>query len=119
MKLVEVVATLDDTDDDLTIFADRSSILSPDSPAAVATADAGAPEGLTYLLEVYLAKEAVEVWSQWREGRQPSLAKSARRSSGMPSTMPTCRSKQILRARVAVSSSVPTRIRRLIDECWS
>jgi hypothetical protein len=72
MKLIEIVATLDDTDDDLTIFADRSSLLSPDSLAAVATADA-APEGLTYLLEVHLAKEAVEVWSQWREGRQPSL----------------------------------------------
>ncbi len=72
MKLTEIVATLDDTDDDLTIFADRSLPWSPDSPAAVA------PEGLTYLLEVYLAKEAVGVWSQWREGRQPSLAEKCK-----------------------------------------
>jgi hypothetical protein len=78
MKLSELVATLDATDDDLTIFAERSSRWSPDSPAAVATADAGAPEGLTYLLEVYLAKEAVEVWSQWREDRQPSLAEKCK-----------------------------------------
>jgi hypothetical protein len=62
----------------LTIFANRSSLLSPDSLAAAATADAGAPEGLTYLLEVYLAKEAVEVWSQWRQGRQPSLVEKCK-----------------------------------------
>jgi hypothetical protein len=40
MKLTEIVASQDDTDDDLTIFADRHSLLSPDSLAAVATADA-------------------------------------------------------------------------------
>ena len=74
MKLSEIVAALDNADDDWTIFADRSSALSPESRAAVAVADAGAPQGLVYLLEVYLAKEAVEVWSKWRDGRQPLLA---------------------------------------------
>jgi hypothetical protein len=36
--------------------------------------DAVAEPGLVYLLEVDLAKEAIEVWSEWRDGPIPTLA---------------------------------------------
>jgi hypothetical protein len=76
MKLSEVVANLDQTDEDWTIFADRSAPVDPDTPAQVAATESEAGAGLQYLLEVYLAKEALEVWSQWREGRRPSLTEA-------------------------------------------
>jgi hypothetical protein len=44
MKVIEIVATLDDIDDDLSIFAGRSSPWSPDSLAAVSTVDADPPK---------------------------------------------------------------------------
>jgi hypothetical protein len=34
-----------------------------------------APE-LVHLLEVDLAREAIEVWSEWRDGRTPTLAEA-------------------------------------------
>jgi hypothetical protein len=43
---------------------------------AAATADGSArsnAEGLRYLLEVSLAREAIEVWRAWRPGQTPSL----------------------------------------------
>jgi hypothetical protein len=72
VKLSEIVANLDPTDDDWTSFADRSAPAGPDTPAQVAAAE-GEVNCLQYFLEVYLAKEALEVWSQWRDGRKPSL----------------------------------------------
>ena len=78
MKLSEVVANLDQTDEDWTIFADRSAPVGPDTPAQVASAEGEADDGLQYLLEVYLAKEALGVWSQWRDGRKPSLTEACK-----------------------------------------
>jgi hypothetical protein len=31
------------------------------------------PEGMKYLIDVELAKEILNVWSNWRQGRKPSL----------------------------------------------
>jgi hypothetical protein len=41
------------------------------STAAV-TSDDESPEGLAYLLEIDLAQQVIDVWSTWREGRQPT-----------------------------------------------
>jgi hypothetical protein len=30
--------------------------------------------GFNYFLEVYLAKEVIDVWRNWRGGREPNLA---------------------------------------------
>jgi hypothetical protein len=62
----------------LTIFADRSAPVGPDTPAQVAVAEDGAPKALQYVLEVYLANEALEVWSKWRDGRKPSLVEACK-----------------------------------------
>jgi hypothetical protein len=53
--------------------------LTPDSEAVVAPQleDDGvwwAERGLSYVLEVELAKEAIQVWRQWRDGAEPSAA---------------------------------------------
>jgi hypothetical protein len=78
MKPSEIVANLDNADEDWTIFADRSTPLGPDSTAQVIAAEGEAPEGMQYVLEVYLAKEALAVWSKWRDGGKPSLAEACK-----------------------------------------
>ena len=75
VTLGDVVNGLDGLDDDHTIYAD--------GPVASARAVvAGEPEdgawppeatGLHYFLEVDIAKQAVRVWSEWREGITPTL----------------------------------------------
>ena len=75
VTLGDVVNGLDGLDDDHTIYAD--------GPVASARAVvAGEPEdgawppeatGLHYFLEVDIAKQAVRVWSEWREGITPTI----------------------------------------------
>jgi hypothetical protein len=48
MKPSEIVANLDNADEDWTIFADRSTPLGPDSTAQVIAAEGEAPEGMQY-----------------------------------------------------------------------
>ena len=70
--LRDVVATLDDFDDDAVIYTDGASPAARAAvtgPAAVGEAKA---DGLRYFLEVALAKDAVLVWSEWRGGAEPT-----------------------------------------------
>jgi hypothetical protein len=71
--LRELVKRLDDLDDDDVIYTDGSS---PAARAAVVT-DAARKEtdaaGLRYFLEVALAKDAVQVWSEWRGSAEPTV----------------------------------------------
>ena len=52
----------------------------PDSEAVVVhgkhIVESVTAPGFTYMLEVDLAKEAVEVWSSWREGRIATLTEA-------------------------------------------
>ena len=74
MTLRDVIARLDEFEDDGTIFAESAT---PTARAVVAVEAAdGSPSsavGLRYLLEVRLAREAIEVWRAWRPGQTPSL----------------------------------------------
>ena len=73
MTLVELLNDLDHLDDDATIFVDRSADLGPDSAAVTAVSDdKESAEGLSRLLEIYLAREVLQVWTEWRGGRQPT-----------------------------------------------
>jgi hypothetical protein len=67
MTLRDVIAGLDRFGDDETIFAEAAT------PTAQAAVGAEGAVGLPYLLEVALAREAIEVWQAWRPGRTPSL----------------------------------------------
>ena len=72
--LRDVVQALDEFDDEGMIYTDGSS---PAARAAVVTdasdEAANARVGLRYFLEVALAKDAVQVWSEWRGSAQPTL----------------------------------------------
>lgn len=76
MTLRDVVAHLDELDEGETIYAARPwrsgskavVVLEPSAAARRAVQD-----GMPYMLEVWIAKEAVEVWSAWRNGRTPTL----------------------------------------------
>jgi hypothetical protein len=75
VTLLEIVARLDEFADDETIYAESAS---PTARAAVATepGDGSVPPiatGLTYLLEVDAAREAIDVWRAWRPGRARTL----------------------------------------------
>jgi hypothetical protein len=71
--LRDLIRTLDDLDDDAVIYTDGTS----PAARAVTVADevaarAAKEDGLRYFLEVSLARDAVEVWSAWREGEKPT-----------------------------------------------
>jgi hypothetical protein len=69
LTLGDVVARLDDFDEDDTIYVEAPE---PGARAVVAR-EAEDVDGLRYLLEVGLAKEAIAVWRSWRAGRTPTL----------------------------------------------
>jgi hypothetical protein len=73
--LSAILEGLDGLDDELTISAGEPWTVSS-SAVAVPEPGASTPRGkenLSYLLEVGLAKEVVQVWRQWRGGREPTL----------------------------------------------
>ena len=82
LTLAQVVQQLDGYDDELMIWARaRTDMadLTPDTEVVVGPQleDDGvwwAERGLSHVLEVELAKEAIEVWRQWRDGAEPSAA---------------------------------------------
>ena len=74
-SLAEVVDQLEGLKSDAVIFAEqpwrgdtRAMVVVVDDDESVAE-----QQGLIYLLEVDLAREVLEVWSAWRNDRQPSL----------------------------------------------
>jgi hypothetical protein len=50
--------------------------------------------GMTHGLEARLAKEAIEVWSAWRDGTVPTSEDESPPSSTTPRTTPICRSSR-------------------------
>jgi hypothetical protein len=76
--LRDLVADLDALDGELTIYADGgvNATASSSAVAALEPEDGTLPPeatGLEYVLEVDLAREAVGVWREWRDGREPSV----------------------------------------------
>ena len=69
MTLEEVIARLDEFSAEHMIYAEA-----PEPSARAVVAEDGAGGDLPYLLEVALAREAIDVWSQWRPGRSPTHA---------------------------------------------
>jgi len=79
MTLGEVLSRLEDLDDELTIFAVGGTGASIESESEVCReTDDGSlvcpsNQVLSYVLEVDAAKEVVAVWSDWRDGSEPSV----------------------------------------------
>ncbi len=77
MTLREIINQLDTLPDDSTIYATRMEEWQLDAPAALVleedTIELGVQlEDLHYFLEVYLAKEALKLWSEWRNNALPT-----------------------------------------------
>jgi hypothetical protein len=68
-SLIEVLTRLDEIPEEATLYA--AEPWSAASPVCVSDDDC-APAGFTYLLEVELAQDVIEVWSLWRGGAQPT-----------------------------------------------
>jgi len=71
--LRDVVAALHELDEDDVIYTDGTSPAARAAVLAPADAAAAKAEGLRYFLEVALAHDAVEVWSAWRAGAEPTV----------------------------------------------
>lgn len=75
MTLRDALASIEEFDEEATIYAAKP--WDPASTTAIAiegeeTADRAIGGGLAYFLEVSVAKEVIEVWSEWRSGRVPT-----------------------------------------------
>ncbi len=70
MTLREVVGRLEEFEVGMVIYAERVPDWTGSSRAVVAPAGDDR-EGLSYFLEVDLAREAIRVWSAWRGGLEP------------------------------------------------
>jgi hypothetical protein len=74
LPLAVLLEHIGDIPDDLTIYVEDLRELTSMAGAVVQQARpiTSCPPGMRYLLEVSLAREAIKVWSDWREGRIPS-----------------------------------------------
>ena len=68
-----LVGHLDELDDDDVIYTDGASPAARATVVSTDAADSAKEDGLRYFLEVSLAKDAVEVWSEWRDRAEPTL----------------------------------------------
>ena len=71
--LRDVVGALDALDEEAVIYTDGTSpaaqaVVMPEGGAAEAKA-----AGVRYFLEVALARDAVDVWSAWRDGAEATV----------------------------------------------
>lgn len=76
--LGDLLDGIDGLDPALTLYAPEARPLLPTSPARAIPDDEGsiqflAADGLVYFLEVDIAREVIEVWSAWRDGRVPTV----------------------------------------------
>jgi hypothetical protein len=73
-RLGQLLRRLDRLDEELTIYVPADDPVTPDTPVAlIDEASANPPADLRYLLEVHMAREVLDVWRDWRAGRQPSV----------------------------------------------
>jgi hypothetical protein len=75
--LADALDVLDQYDGDSTIYVAEPWAAQSEARVALEDSDqaVGALQsGLRYFLEVWLAREALEVWTAWRGGQKPSPA---------------------------------------------
>ena len=76
--LLEVISALASADPEATIYA--AVPVAPHSAAMVCVEpeDGGSPTGFSYLLEVDLARNVLDVWARWRDGKEPTPEEATR-----------------------------------------
>lgn len=75
--LAELSRKIETLDDDLIIYAEANPAWSGNSAATVGPSNVDIEQltkfkGMPYFLEVWLAKEVLEVWQDWRNGQVPT-----------------------------------------------
>jgi hypothetical protein len=78
MNLGQALESLEEHDSEWIIYVRADDPIDARTEVVVdACAGSGEPpssaQGMEYLLEVVLARDVVRVWSQWRDGRVPTL----------------------------------------------
>ena len=78
MTLAELLENLDGFDDNLTIYAEKNPFFSPESRAITCPEEEvqniyDKKQGLSYLLEVFIAKEVVQAWIEVHGDNKPSI----------------------------------------------
>jgi hypothetical protein len=75
MTLKDAIGSLDEFEESATLYAAKPWNKASETVVAnegEEEANNALERGLSYLLEVSIAKEVLEVWSEWRGGRVPS-----------------------------------------------
>jgi hypothetical protein len=72
-SLGSVLEDIDSVDEDLVLFTRGEEPVTCDTPAVLVEDEDDAPADSRYLLEVFLIKDVLSVWSQWRQGAEPTL----------------------------------------------
>jgi len=74
MNLQDVVRDLDQLPREGTIYIPQDDVIFDGSTLALVVSPEAAPAtGWRYLLEVFIARDVLEVWSSWRGDRAPSI----------------------------------------------
>jgi hypothetical protein len=70
--LGDVLGDLDKLEDDEATIYVKDGPVDESTESLVLAVGEEPPPSFKYLLEVYLAKDVIEVWSEWRGGKRPS-----------------------------------------------
>ncbi|GEA89536.1 hypothetical protein [Cellulomonas cellasea] len=77
MLLHDVIADIGSKPRTSVIYVREGSVPVTGATEVILVHDGEAPpDGWTYLLELWIAQEVLEVWSAWRDERTPSLAEA-------------------------------------------
>jgi hypothetical protein len=81
VQLIDVIAHLDEYSDEQTIYSRPQPTPQSDAVVLAETEDGStrpaSAGGLHYVLEVFIAKEVIDVWQEWR-GRAPTPDEACR-----------------------------------------
>jgi hypothetical protein len=77
-SLLDVISALASADPEATIYAAKPFTPCSAAMVCIEPEDGGGPAGLSYLLEVDLARDVLDVWTRWRNGKEPAPEDAAR-----------------------------------------
>lgn len=77
MKLVDLLDNIEMIDENSSLYIKSTENIHEDVDVIIIPIDlvpngGKTPKGLNYLLEVYLIKEVLDVWKNWRDGKEPT-----------------------------------------------
>ena len=77
LRLSDVLQTIDQFDDGLTLYIATGEPIDLATTVVLIDEDMGEPpNGVSYLLEVHLVRNVLQVWKEWRGGQEPTLTEA-------------------------------------------